>query len=140
MTAHILSVVLGILAGAGVGVACQELYTEFKKLIARSSNFRNALNALETKINILTPIVKEMERFNQKLGTDHHKQASVLSLVQRLTEAKHLVSKCTYIRHSSNLFKKKKYEKRLRNMDSSLEQLLIQCSCLHELLTSNELK
>ncbi|KDO40710.1 hypothetical protein CISIN_1g045747mg, partial [Citrus sinensis] len=103
---------LGLVAGAFLGVVFQEITVAIKESKSRWSNFRYALNSLENTISLLSPFIKEMNRLNQEI---------IRLFLQQLEEGEALVSKCSSIRRW-NLYKKRKYEKRLRNMESSLRE------------------
>ncbi|KAL9433121.1 hypothetical protein AB3S75_028024 [Citrus x aurantiifolia] len=111
-----------LLAGAILGVAFQELTVAIKKSKSRCSNFRDDLNSLENTISLLSPLIKEMDRLNRELEDSNEREEIILLFLQRLKKGEALVSKCSSIRRW-NLYKKGKYEKRLRNMDSSLREL-----------------
>ncbi|KDO41441.1 hypothetical protein CISIN_1g045239mg, partial [Citrus sinensis] len=96
-----------LLAGAILGVAFQEITVAIQE-----SN-------LENTISLLSPLIKEMDRLNQELGDSNKREVIIRLFLQQLKKGEALVSKCSSIRRW-NLCKKRKYEKRLRNMDSSL--------------------
>ena len=70
----------------------------------------------------LSPSIKEMDRLNQELEDSNKREEIIRLFLQQLKKAEALVSKCSSIRRW-NLYKKRKYEKRLRNMESSLREL-----------------
>lgn len=110
-----------LIAGAILGVAFQELFTAVRESKSRCSNFKNALYCLEYGVNVLTPLIKEMDRLNQEL--DDYKREEITRLfLQQLKKAEALVSECSNV-HRWNLYKKRKYEKRLMELDSSLRKL-----------------
>ncbi|GAY63417.1 hypothetical protein CUMW_225410 [Citrus unshiu] len=111
-----------LLAGAILGVAFQEITVAIKESKSRCSNFRDALNSLENTISLISPLIKEMDRLNQELGDSNKREVIIRLFLQQLKKGEALVSKCSSIRRW-NLCKKRKYEKRLRNMDSSLREL-----------------
>ncbi|KAH9783408.1 MDIS1-interacting receptor like kinase 2 [Citrus sinensis] len=114
----------GLLAGAMLGAALQEMMVAIKESKSRCSNFRDALNSLENTINLLSPLIKEMDRLNRELEDSDKREDIIRLFLQRLKKAEALVSKCSSIRRW-NLYKKRKYEKRLRNMDSSFRELSV---------------
>ncbi|XP_024043149.1 uncharacterized protein LOC112099877 [Citrus clementina] len=113
-----------LLAGAILGVAFQEMTVAIKESKSRCSNFRDALNSLENTISLLSvaPSIKEMDRLNQELEDSNKREEIIRLFLQQLKKGEALVSKCSSIRRW-NLYKKRKYEKRLRNMESSLREL-----------------
>ncbi|GAY66634.1 hypothetical protein CUMW_250340 [Citrus unshiu] len=78
-------------------------------------------SSLENTISLLSPFIKEMDRLNQELGDSNKREEIIRLFLQQLEEGEALVSKCSSIRRW-NLYKKRKYEKRLRNMESSLRE------------------
>ncbi|GAY32459.1 hypothetical protein CUMW_287470 [Citrus unshiu] len=63
-----------------------------------------------------------MDRLNQELEDSNKREEIIRLFLQQLKKGEALVSKCSSIRRW-NLYKKRKYEKRLRNMESSLREL-----------------
>ncbi|KDO37555.1 hypothetical protein CISIN_1g041299mg, partial [Citrus sinensis] len=80
------------------------------------------LNSLENTISLLSPLIKEMDRLNQELGDSNKIEVIIHLFLQQRKKRGALVSKYSSIRRW-NLCKKRKYEKRLQNMDSSLREL-----------------
>ena len=62
-----------------------------------------------------------MDRLNQELGDSNKREEIIRLFIQQLEEGEALVLKCSTICRW-NLYKKRKYEKRLQNMESSLRE------------------
>ena len=56
------------------------------------------LNSLENTINLLRPLIKEMDRLNQELGDSNKIEVIIHLFLQQLKKGKALVSKCSSIR------------------------------------------
>ncbi|KAJ9170749.1 hypothetical protein P3X46_018832 [Hevea brasiliensis] len=108
-----------VVSGAILGVAFQQLHDSIVRAKVTASAFKFQLQFLENKAQIL------IRKFNEikDLNLENKLPAEMKKLRELLEKAKVLVSKCSQVSWW-NYGKKRKFAKRLEELDASFQELL----------------
>ncbi|TXG59500.1 hypothetical protein EZV62_014073 [Acer yangbiense] len=108
--------------GVVVGVMFQQLYLSIKEARDQTKKFCPALAKLQDTITLIAPKIEELDRMNQQ-HHDNFSEDEIRVFIKLLEKGKELVITCLKIPRW-NKIKKRKYAKRLAELDSSLCRLL----------------
>ncbi|KAK0604043.1 hypothetical protein LWI29_011500 [Acer saccharum] len=110
-----------LVLGPVIGLVLQQFYEEIKRAREKTKKFDVVLTSLQNTVISVDPKINEISRMDQE-HDDYPKQEIVVFLEQ-LEKGKELVATCADIPRW-NKYKRRKYAKRLADMDSSLRKLL----------------
>lgn len=107
-----------IIGGAVVGAAFEELLKAVLDVKGKTTAFRKILSDLESTLFSISPMIKEMEKFNRQLDCPDE-QLNVF--IQQLNNGKKLVDRCSQV-ICLNYYRKHQYTKQLRKLDESIRR------------------
>ncbi|KAI3437396.1 uncharacterized protein J3R85_005377 [Psidium guajava] len=103
-------------AGAAVGAAFNELFSLVNHLMKTVAAFRGQLKKIQTTLGNIEPIIKDIDKFNNRLDRSPEEMAPIKVLLE---EGQGLVSKCLKI-HKLNLCKKYRHSRKLAHFNAAL--------------------
>ncbi|RXH75265.1 hypothetical protein DVH24_029986 [Malus domestica] len=109
-----------IFAGAAVGALFSVLYDVVKDVKDKTMMFRELLGDLDSTLEALNPLIKDIERYKKVLDQSNKE---VLKIVRQIADGEGLVLKCSKLSRWKS-FKKYKYAKQLLDLDKCLNRLL----------------
>ncbi|TQD81079.1 hypothetical protein C1H46_033389 [Malus baccata] len=112
--------VVEIFAGAAVGALFSVLYDVVKDVKDKTMMFRELLGDLDSTLEALNPLIKDIERYKKVLDQSNKE---VLKIVRQIADGEGLVLKCSKLSRWKS-FKKYKYAKQLLDLDKCLNRLL----------------
>ncbi|CAN6541784.1 unnamed protein product [Malus baccata var. baccata] len=112
--------VVEIFAGAAVGALFSVLYDVVKDVKDKTIMFRELLGDLDSTLEALNPLIKDIERYKKVLDQSNKE---VLKIVRQIADGEGLVLKCSKLSRWKS-FKKYKYAKQLLDLDKCLNRLL----------------
>ena len=109
------------LLAATPGIAFQLLYDAIRHAKTKTRQFDVVLTSLQNTVNSVKPKIDEISKMDKE--HDDYPKEEIVVFLEQLEIGKELVATCADI-PSWNKYKRRKYAKRLVDMDSSLRKLL----------------
>lgn len=100
--------------GTAVGTAFGELFLLVKKGVQTVAMFHDQLKKIESTLDSIVPIMKDIDEFNRRMDRKDMGQIQAL-----INNGKDLVKKCSNIK-ALNLYKKYMHSKKLTEFDATL--------------------
>lgn len=111
-----------VVPGAALGVALQQLRDSIVRAIAEATKFKFKLQLLKTTVDLLIERFNEMEQLCLQLKNKFPK-AETERLRDLLEKGKNVISTCSHIAWW-NYYRKRRYAKRIDELNQSLQHLL----------------
>ncbi|XP_022978618.1 probable disease resistance protein At5g66900 [Cucurbita maxima] len=111
-----------LVGGAALGAVVGELFKAVLDLGERAINFNPVLKDISSKLNAITPLVKQIDELNEYLDISREETERLRGLMD---EGKRLLLQCGGVKLGNlNYLKKPFYTQKLRDLDSALRSFM----------------